>query len=217
MPKLRLFLFWSVLWHIFQFVLFTAFFKVNLPKQNSSKKEGPLQVVAIQRAEVSIADFTLEKNKEILKPKAIVKNEMVKVELSQKIKQNIPKIKRKQINRKTKKVNSQYAAIPATKDVQVASTKKPFVVSSSLKLRKLTYLPKLPEYPEWALEKDISLKLKIGIQVSQQGFVKRAWVDEPSGYSRIDTRILQFVKKIEFEENPLSTRGYLYWEYQLEY
>jgi len=72
------------------------------------------------------------------------------------------------------------------------------------KKRVLVSSGELPEIPSWVEKEGINLKIVVAFAVTPEGYTTSVGIGESSGYTDVDTCILESVRKLKF--NPVSSK-----------
>lgn len=93
---------------------------------------------------------------------------------------------------------------------------RPFRFSPNIQARRLLFMPDLPEYPAWAEEMGLEIRVVVELQVEPSGEVTKVAVLQSSGSLDTDHQIESFVRKLRFDSSPNSSSGRMTWDFFLE-
>ncbi len=95
------------------------------------------------------------------------------------------------------------AVEPGLTETDISSSETPLIVwDDAAGERALIYKGPLPDIPTWVKEEGLDLKMAVTFAVTPEGLTISVEIEESSGYSDVDTSVLEAVRKMKF--NPAA-------------
>jgi hypothetical protein len=216
------FFFVSLLWHGFQFLLFTFIFKVENPRlyEKDSGRRLVAQVMVPTSSSVD-SNYGLRQSLEPAPKKVANENQrFVAVESpSAFLPKPLDGSRLKPTSKEKLRPISNWPMTQALAPAKVSLTTQiavPYGMSGELKVRRVLNRPPLPSYPEWALVAAVELDLIVGLSVDESGMPHQVFIQEGCGDSQTDLLVLQYVENMRFEPSLGVSRGTIEWAFRLD-
>ena len=95
------------------------------------------------------------------------------------------------------------AVEPGSTETDISSSETPLIVwDNASGARSLIYKGPPPDIPTWVKEEGLDLKVAVTFAVTPEGLTTSVKIEESSGYSDVDTSVLEAVRKMKF--NPAA-------------